>query len=142
MTDHPLRPVTDRCLGRPLPYQQANPTQAHPIVTGPKIPIFPPWGVCGISSGFPELSPATGQIPTRYSPVRHSSTASKLASLPFDLHVLSMPPAFNLSQDQTLQLKNACPEGQTDRNLSACAYRSRTGLRDSGELKRPHNLLD
>lgn len=22
--------------------------------------------------------------------------------LPFDLHVLSMPPAFNLSQDQTL----------------------------------------
>ena len=23
--------------------------------------------------------------------------------LPFDLHVLSMPPAFNLSQDQTLQ---------------------------------------
>jgi hypothetical protein len=25
--------------------------------------------------------------------------------LPFDLHVLSMPPAFNLSQDQTLQFK-------------------------------------
>jgi hypothetical protein len=24
--------------------------------------------------------------------------------LPFDLHVLGMPPAFNLSQDQTLQL--------------------------------------
>jgi hypothetical protein len=23
--------------------------------------------------------------------------------LPFDLHVLSMPPAFNLSHDQTLQ---------------------------------------
>ena len=25
--------------------------------------------------------------------------------LPFDLHVLSIPPAFNLSQDQTLQFK-------------------------------------
>jgi hypothetical protein len=25
--------------------------------------------------------------------------------LPFDLHVLGMPPAFTLSQDQTLQLK-------------------------------------
>lgn len=25
--------------------------------------------------------------------------------LPFDLHVLSMPPAFNLSQDQTLHVK-------------------------------------
>ena len=40
-----------------------------------------------------------------YSPVRHSSATSKLVLLPFDLHVLSMPPAFNLSQDQTLQLK-------------------------------------
>ena len=26
--------------------------------------------------------------------------------LPFDLHVLSIPPAFNLSQDQTLQFKS------------------------------------
>jgi hypothetical protein len=26
--------------------------------------------------------------------------------LPFDLHVLSMPPAFNLSQDQTLQFNS------------------------------------
>ena len=51
------------------------------------------------------MSPTTGQIPTRYSPVRHSSARSKLPLLPFDLHVLSMPPAFNLSQDQTLQFK-------------------------------------
>ena len=41
----------------------------------------------------------------RYSPVRHSSTTSKLVSLPFDLHVLGLPPAFNLSHDQTLQLR-------------------------------------
>ena len=27
--------------------------------------------------------------------------------LPFDLHVLSMPPAFNLSQDQTLQFNSS-----------------------------------
>ena len=27
------------------------------------------------------------------------------AVLPFDLHVLGLPPAFTLSQDQTLQLK-------------------------------------
>ena len=38
-----------------------------------------------------------------YSPVRHSPPGSKLPVLPFDLHVYSMPPAFNLSQDQTLQ---------------------------------------
>ena len=51
------------------------------------------------------LSPTTGQIPKCYSPVRHSSPRSKLLALPFDLHVLGMPPAFNLSQDQTLQFK-------------------------------------
>ncbi|VUX56149.1 protein of unknown function [uncultured Woeseiaceae bacterium] len=51
------------------------------------------------------MSPTTGQIPKYYSPVRHSSPGSKLPSLPFDLHVLGMPPAFNLSQDQTLHLK-------------------------------------
>ena len=50
------------------------------------------------------MSSTLGQIPTRYSPVRHSSAPSKLGLLPFDLHVLGMPPAFNLSQDQTLEL--------------------------------------
>ena len=28
MADHPLRPATDHCLGRPLPHQLANPTRA------------------------------------------------------------------------------------------------------------------
>ena len=36
-----------------------------------------------------------------YSPVRRSSAPEGL--LPLDLHVLSLPPAFNLSHDQTLQ---------------------------------------
>ncbi len=40
----------------------------------------------------------TGQVPTRYSPVRHSTEVA------FDLHVLGLPPAFVLSQDQTLKL--------------------------------------
>jgi hypothetical protein len=57
-------------------------------------------GLCGISRGFPRLSPTTGQVPTRYSPVRHSLKTE--ISRAFDLHVLSMPPAFVLSQDQTL----------------------------------------
>ena len=38
-----------------------------------------------------------------YSPVRRSTPPSKLGSFPLDLHVLSLPPAFNLSHDQTLQ---------------------------------------
>jgi hypothetical protein len=29
VADHPLRPANHRSLGRPLPYQQANGTQAH-----------------------------------------------------------------------------------------------------------------
>ena len=46
-----------------------------------------------------------------YSPVRHSTATSSLRRdhsvlFPFDLHVLGMPPAFNLSQDQTLQFKS------------------------------------
>ena len=44
-----------------------------------------------------------GRSPTCYSPVRHSSTPTKVGAFPFDLHVLSTPPAFVLSQDQTLQ---------------------------------------
>ena len=43
---------------------------------------------------------------TRYSPVRHylwELEASFLLLRPFDLHVLGTPPAFVLSQDQTLR---------------------------------------
>jgi hypothetical protein len=40
-----------------------------------------------------------------YSPVRRSSAPEGL--LPLDLHVLSLPPAFNLSHDQTLQFKSS-----------------------------------
>ena len=43
-----------------------------------------------------------GRSLTRYSPVRHSTQVPK-NSFAFDLHVLSTPPAFVLSQDQTLQ---------------------------------------
>ena len=58
----------------------------------------------GISPSFPGLSQTLGQVPhvllTR-SPLtcRGASTTTD----PFDLHVLSTPPAFVLSQDQTLR---------------------------------------
>ena len=59
-------------------------------------------GVSGISQGFPWLSRSPGQVPhvllTR-SPLDNGPKAA--AS--FDLHVLSTPPAFVLSQDQTLR---------------------------------------
>ena len=48
-----------------------------------------------VSSGYPPLK---GRLPTCYSPVRRSTEVA------LDLHVLSPPLAFALSQDQTLQL--------------------------------------
>jgi hypothetical protein len=92
----------DRCLGEPLPHQLANPTQAH---------LQPPelWSrpdarsgryavLATVSGGYP---PVEGRLPTRYSPVRHFPLPE--GSFSFDLHVLSPPPAFVLSQDQTLR---------------------------------------
>src|SRR5690606_17839594 len=50
-----------------------------------------------VSLGY---SPVGGRLHTRYAPVRRSQ-GSKLP-LPLDLHVLGLPLAFILSQDQTL----------------------------------------
>src|SRR6201999_1483259 len=100
----PLRPATRRRLGKPLPHQQADRPRAHPAP--PELstitrclrwsyPVLDP-----VSRACPEVQ---GRLPTCYSPVRHSSTSEE--AFPFDLHVLSTPPAFVLSQDQTLQTK-------------------------------------
>ena len=64
-------------------------------------------GLCGISSRFQLLSPTPGQVIhvllTR-SPLGTSKFHPKTSfeRTPFDLHVLGAPPAFVLSQDQTL----------------------------------------
>ncbi len=52
-----------------------------------------------VSPGYP--SPE-GRLPTCYSPVRRSTNTPKDV-LARDLHVLGTPPAFVLSQDQTLR---------------------------------------
>src|ERR1700709_1835355 len=64
-----------------------------------------------VSKCYPE---AEGRLPTCYSPVRHSSTRKR--AFPFDLHVLSTPPAFVLSQNQTLQTKTTQPKRQVNSN--------------------------
>ena len=71
----------------------------RPILWRPK--TFIPKDICGISSGFPELSPAKGYV--IYVLLTRSPLEPKFS---LDLHVLSPPLAFALSQDQTLQLKN------------------------------------
>ena len=66
--------------------------------------------LCGISSRFQLLSPCMRQVThallTR-PPLSHKFVTPKGSwiSASFDLHVLSTPPAFILSQDQTLMFK-------------------------------------
>ncbi|GAW32894.1 hypothetical protein JDF658_26590, partial [Carboxydocella sp. JDF658] len=61
--------------------------------------------VPGISTTFAVLSLSEGQVAhallTR-PPLSHSGASSLMA--PLDLHVLGTPPAFILSQDQTLRI--------------------------------------
>ncbi|KAK5769822.1 hypothetical protein PVK06_049995 [Gossypium arboreum] len=56
-----------------------------------------------IALPFPAVVPLPRAVLTRYSPVRHWKH-----HFPSDLHVLSMPPAFILSQDRTLHEIHSC----------------------------------
>ncbi len=92
------------------------------------------------------MSPTVGQIPTCYSPVRHSPAPNAprrdcYGLLPFDLHVLGLPPAFNLSQDQTLQFKmtfrGSKPTNPGCVKLQPTHEQLNYGIKTQ---KRPHNL--
>jgi hypothetical protein len=100
VADRPLRPATHRRLGRPLPHQQANAPRAHPDAEAEA--SFPPRGTSGISPSFDGLSRSSGQVThvllTRSRLCPGASPGSSL-----HLHVLGTPPAFVLSQDQTLR---------------------------------------
>ena len=96
MADRPLRPATDRSLGRPLPHQLANRTRAHRKAVLRPLPLRAHAVLAAVSSG---CSPLHDRFPR----VTHPC-ATNARRRPFDLHVLSMPPAFVLSQDQTLKL--------------------------------------
>jgi hypothetical protein len=105
----------DRRLGEPLPHQQANPPRARPWSEAEATFSNRSENLLGhsvlirVSPGYPDTK---GGLPTCYSPVRRFPLAEARFSL--DLHVLSAPPAFVLSQDQTLReewLPAPVPEG-------------------------------
>ena len=111
----------DRRLGRPLPHQLPNPTRADPL------PInLSPVGLMRYYSQFPRAIP---QQRARSHALLTRPPLEPKSSL--DLHVLGLPPAFVLSQDQTLKLKahrcaildrrtlHICPL-QKKRIISAC----------------------
>ena len=107
MAGHPLRSATDRRLGGPLPRQLANQTRGHleAINLWHKDHATPMrHAVLAVVSNC--CPPLQGRFLTRYSPVRHFPllplSENSFSRFSFDLHVLSTPPAFVLSQDQTL----------------------------------------
>jgi hypothetical protein len=138
---HPLRPATDRRLGRPLPYQLANRTWAHPIAGACK--QRPPFSLRTYAV-LARVSPGCPPLQGRFPRVTHPS-ATLLApeeAFAFDLHVLSMPPAFNLSQDQTLQF---IPRGRSrDQSCSTGTFSQRRSADSSPALtaatEHPHKL--
>lgn len=109
VADLPLRTATRLSLGGPLPRQQADRPQAPLLapgltVPGFNVPVMPPGVPWGITSIFTELFPTKRQIAyvlrTR-SPLNINCIAT--ANVPLDLHVLTIPPAFTLNQDQILR---------------------------------------
>src|SRR3954447_4975853 len=74
--------------------------------------------VCGISTAFAVLSPTRRHVPTWSSAVRHSECKHPAC----DLHALGTPPAFVLSQDQTLRCM-----GWNDAKASSAPNGNQTG---------------
>ena len=62
-------------------------------------------GASGITTRFQELFRSMGQVGHALLTRSPLSPASKARRIPFDLHVLSTPPAFILSQNRTLHKK-------------------------------------
>ena len=92
------RYLTNQLIGRESIFQRIaplTPVRCRTVV------------LCGISSRFQLLSPSERQVThvllTR-SPLSYDNVTPKrsVVATPFDLHVLGAPPAFVLSQDQTL----------------------------------------
>ena len=105
--DHPLKPGTRRRLGEPLPHQLADRTRANPAAAAfATFTLAGPWG---INPPFGGLSPSAGHV--THVLLTRAPLGMLLASYPhppYDLHVLNTPPAFVLSQNQTLRKKRSC----------------------------------
>ncbi len=111
----PLRPATRHSLGEPLPHQLADRPRAHPKASDCSdfnIKESPLLVTYGINPPFGGLSRSFGQVAhvlLTLAPLNSICIATSTA--PFDLHVLSTPPAFVLSQNQTLQKESLYTRG-------------------------------
>ena len=90
-------------MGRgPAPWRAGSPALSTPPSPGPC--------VCGITGRFPPLSPSRGSV-THVFLTRPPLARGVAPPGALDLHALSPPPAFVLSQDQTLPPHAAPPPG-------------------------------
>jgi hypothetical protein len=122
---------TNKLIGRgPIPhrYKRFPPHHMHGMV------------LSGIRPSFPGLSQSAGQIThvllTR-SPLEHPPKQA----FPFDLHVLSTPPAFVLSQDQTLQTKTIQRKTPTKQTKTTPQPRGSQGMAKNNNKQKPPNTL-
>ena len=101
--DRPLRSPTHRRLGGPSPRLLSNGTHARP----PPRLRFGRRGMprVGRMAAYPAFPPAIRPSGVGCIRVTHPSATLTVPKdrLPFDLHVLGLPLAFILSQDQTLR---------------------------------------
>ena len=102
--DLPLRTPRHRRLGGPLPRQLANVMRAYPFPNFFNIQKMPLVYTMEYQSAFP---PVILQKRASCSRVTHPCAGRRqrlllTVTLPLDLHVLSLPLEFILSQDQTL----------------------------------------
>ena len=113
VADHPLRPATRHCLGKPLPYQQADRSKAD---------LIPPelyscarldlrqreaGELWDISPAFAGVFPGKRHVPCHYSPVRHALTSVRLACVKHAASVRPEPGSNSqLSLKRLLSLSN------------------------------------
>ena len=101
--DRPLRSPTHRRLGGPSPRLPSNGTHARPRPRRRLAPHGMPHTVR--MAHYPAFPPAVRPSGVGCIRVTHPSATltPPKGRLPFDLHVLGLPLAFILSQDQTLR---------------------------------------
>ena len=109
--------------------------QRPPFPSGTKVPV----GLSGISTPFGELFRAPRKI-THVLRTR-APLYSSLRTFSLDLHVLGTPPAFVLSQDQTLQLRVFSMLGLLPKSLSRFTAYVLLQLKECGTAFRIVGLL-
>ena len=123
----PIVGLVGRYLTNYLIGREPTPNRIAPLTPVPCGPVVS----CGIRTPFGILSPCLGQVAHALlprPPLKHNRFHPKTSAnvSPLDLHVLGTPPAFVLSQDQTLPFnpfKSAAPAADPHSSESSVSLR-------------------